>query len=84
MVAEIKLFYFVYQISGLMFPKMSTPRRRFYRHRITSTRRYSNAVKMVEIDLEESPVLIAGLKMVNVFPYLILYNQGNIILREVG
>jgi len=43
-----------------------------------------DALKMVEIDLEESPGLIAALKTVNVFPYLILYDQGNIILKKAG
>ena len=42
------------------------------------------AVKIVEIDLEESPSLIAALKTVNLFPYLILYNQGTIILKKAG
>jgi thiol-disulfide isomerase/thioredoxin len=43
-----------------------------------------NAVKIVEIDLEENPALIAALKTVNVFPYLILYDQGTIVLKKGG
>lgn len=47
-------------------------------------KQHGDALKTVEIDLEESPALIAALKTVNVFPYLILYNQGDIILKKAG
>jgi rhodanese-related sulfurtransferase len=43
-----------------------------------------DAVKIIEIDLEESPALIAQLKTVDVFPYLILYKQGDIALKRSG
>ena len=43
-----------------------------------------DAVKIIEIDLEESPELITQLKTVNVFPCLILYNQGKIALKRSG
>jgi rhodanese-related sulfurtransferase len=43
-----------------------------------------DAVKIVEIELEESPQLIAALKTVDVFPYLILYEHGEIVLKKSG
>ncbi len=41
-------------------------------------------LKIVEIQLEESPQLIAELKTVDVFPYLILYNQGAVTFKKGG
>jgi thiol-disulfide isomerase/thioredoxin len=43
-----------------------------------------DAVKILEIDLEESPQLIGELKTVTSFPYLILYKQGEIVLKKTG
>jgi rhodanese-related sulfurtransferase len=43
-----------------------------------------NALKIIEIVLEESPALIAALKTVDVFPYLILYKRGAVILKRSG
>ena len=42
------------------------------------------ALKIVELGLEESPELIASLKTVNAFPYLILYQQGEIVWQRSG
>ncbi|MEI9942800.1 MAG: thioredoxin family protein [Chitinophagaceae bacterium] len=41
-------------------------------------------LKIIEIDLEESPQLITELKMVNAFPYLIVYRQGKIVFQKSG
>jgi rhodanese-related sulfurtransferase len=41
-------------------------------------------LKIVEIDLEESPQVIADLKTVNVFPTLILYQKGKIVFKKDG
>lgn len=43
-----------------------------------------SAVKIVELELEENPELIASLKMVTGFPYLILYKQGEIAWKRAG
>lgn len=47
-------------------------------------REHGDALKIVEIELEESPELIASLKTVSAFPYLILYKQGDIVLKRAG
>lgn len=45
---------------------------------------YGADLKIVEIDLEESPQVIADLKTVNVFPTLILYQKGRIVFKKEG
>ena len=45
---------------------------------------HGDALKIVEIELEDSPQLIASLKTVSSFPYIILYKQGNISLKKSG
>jgi rhodanese-related sulfurtransferase/glutaredoxin len=45
---------------------------------------YPAGVKILEIELEENPQLIAALKTVNVFPYFILYNKGAIVYKRSG
>ncbi|OOG70428.1 thioredoxin domain-containing protein [Flavobacterium sp. A45] len=45
---------------------------------------YGANLKIVEIDLEESPQVIADLKTVKVFPTLILYKNGKIIFKKEG
>lgn len=45
---------------------------------------YGSHLKIVEIDLEESPQVIAGLKTVNVFPTLVLYQKGKIVFKKDG
>lgn len=45
---------------------------------------YGTNLKIIEIDLEESPQVIADLKTVNVFPTLILYQNGKIIFKKDG
>ena len=47
-------------------------------------REYGDLLKIVEIDLEDSPQLISDLKTVNVFPYLILYKQGEVVFTKSG
>jgi rhodanese-related sulfurtransferase/glutaredoxin len=42
------------------------------------------ALKIVELELEDSPQLISSLKTVTAFPYLILYREGNIVLQRSG
>jgi len=53
---------------------------------ILETLRQENgaALKIVELDLEESPELIASLKTVTAFPYLILYQQGEVVWKQSG
>jgi len=53
---------------------------------ILETLRQENgpALKIVELDLEESPELIASLKIVTAFPYLILYKQGEVVWKQSG
>ncbi|MES2574058.1 MAG: thioredoxin domain-containing protein [Bacteroidota bacterium] len=41
-------------------------------------------LKIVEIDLEDSPQVIADLKTVKVFPTLILYQNGKIVFKKDG
>ena len=45
---------------------------------------YPEGLKILEIELEENPQLIAALETVNVFPYFILYNRGNIVYKKSG
>ncbi|OOV19293.1 thioredoxin domain-containing protein [Flavobacterium sp. LM4] len=45
---------------------------------------YGDKVKIVEIELEESPQVIADLKTVKVFPTLILYQNGQIVFKKEG
>lgn len=45
---------------------------------------YGNNLKIVEIELEDSPQVIADLKTVKVFPTLILYRDGKIVFKEEG
>lgn len=45
---------------------------------------YGNNLKIVEIDLEDNPQIIADLKTVKVFPTLILYKKGKIIFKKDG
>ena len=47
-------------------------------------RENGDALKIVEIDLEESPQLISELKTVDAFPYLILYKKGEVALKRSG
>ena len=46
--------------------------------------RYGEKLKIVQIELEESPQVIADLKTVKVFPTLILYQNGKIIFKKDG
>lgn len=45
---------------------------------------YGSNLKIIEIDLEESPQVIADLKEIKVFPTLLLYQNGKIILKKEG
>jgi rhodanese-related sulfurtransferase len=45
---------------------------------------YGENVKIVEIDFEDSPQVIADLKTVKVFPTLILYQNGKIVFKKDG
>lgn len=45
---------------------------------------YGENLKIVEIDLEENPQLIADLKTVKVFPTLILYRKGKVVFKNEG
>lgn len=45
---------------------------------------YGEKLKIVQIELEESPQVIADLKTVRVFPTLILYQNGNIVFKNDG
>lgn len=45
---------------------------------------YGNNLKIVEIDLEDNPQIIADLKTVKVFPTLILYKKGKIAFKKDG
>ncbi|MBW1654167.1 thioredoxin domain-containing protein [Flavobacterium quisquiliarum] len=45
---------------------------------------YGSNLKIVEIELEDSPQVIADLKKVKVFPTLILYENGKIIFKKEG
>ncbi|MDQ6529897.1 thioredoxin domain-containing protein [Flavobacterium sp. LHD-85] len=45
---------------------------------------YGSNLKIIEIELEDSPQVIADLKTVKVFPTLILYENGKIIFKKEG
>jgi len=45
---------------------------------------YGEQVKIVEIDLEENPQIIADIKTVKVFPTLILYQNGKVVFKKDG
>ncbi|WP_026730276.1 thioredoxin domain-containing protein [Flavobacterium denitrificans] len=45
---------------------------------------YGTNLKVVEIDLEDNTQVIADLKTIKVFPTLILYQNGKIILKKEG
>lgn len=45
---------------------------------------YGNAIKEVEIDVQDSPQLIAELKLVTSIPFVLIYNNGNIVLKRTG
>lgn len=45
---------------------------------------YGENLKIVEIELETSPQVIADLKTVKVFPTLILYQNGKIVFKKEG
>lgn len=45
---------------------------------------YGSNLKIVEIDLEDSPQVIADLKTVKVLPTLILYKDGKIVFKKEG
>ncbi len=45
---------------------------------------YGSNLKIVEIDLEDNPQVIADLKTVKVFPTLILYQNGKIVFKKDG
>lgn len=45
---------------------------------------YGTNVKIVEIDLEDNPQIIADLKTVTVFPTLVLYQNGKIVFKKDG
>lgn len=45
---------------------------------------YGENLKIVEIELEDSPQVIADLKTVKVFPTLILYRDGKIVFKKEG
>lgn len=45
---------------------------------------YGENLKIVEIDLEDNPQVIADLKTVHVFPTLILYKGGKIVFKKDG
>ena len=45
---------------------------------------YGEKLKIVQIELEESPQVIADLKTVKVFPTLILYQNGKIVFQKDG
>jgi rhodanese-related sulfurtransferase/glutaredoxin len=50
----------------------------------TLRKEHGNALKIVELELEESPQLIASLKTVTSFPYLILYKEGKTTFKKSG
>ncbi|WP_264524654.1 thioredoxin domain-containing protein [Flavobacterium sp. N502536] len=45
---------------------------------------YGTNLKIIEIDLEDSPQVIADLKTVKVLPTLILYKKGKIVFKKEG
>ena len=50
----------------------------------TLRQEHGAALKIVELELEESPALIASLNTVTSFPYLILYRRGQIVYKREG
>lgn len=50
----------------------------------TLRQEHGKNLKIVELELEENPELIASLKTVTGFPYLILYKQGEIVWKKAG
>ena len=53
-------------------------------HIIESLSKYGTNLKVVEIDLEDNPQFIADLKIIKVFPTLILYKNGKIVFKKEG
>ena len=45
---------------------------------------YGTNLKVVEIDLEDNPQIIADLKTIKVFPTLILYQKGKVTFKKDG
>jgi thiol-disulfide isomerase/thioredoxin len=45
---------------------------------------YGTNLKVLEIDLEDNPQFIADLKIIKVFPTLILYKNGKIVFKKEG
>lgn len=45
---------------------------------------HGDKLSIVELELEESPQLIAQLKTVTAFPYLILYRNGSVVFSRSG
>ncbi|MFN8354389.1 MAG: thioredoxin domain-containing protein [Spirosomataceae bacterium] len=45
---------------------------------------HGSSLKIIELELEENPELIASLKTVTGFPYLIVYKQGSPVLKKAG
>lgn len=45
---------------------------------------HGEKLKIVEIDLEENPQVIADLKEIHVFPTLILYQNGKVVFKKEG
>ncbi len=50
----------------------------------TLRQQYGNNLTILELELEENPSLIASLKTVSSFPYLILYKDGKTVLKKAG
>ncbi|WP_046242794.1 rhodanese-like domain-containing protein [Hymenobacter terrenus] len=50
----------------------------------TLRKEHGTALKIVELELEENAALISSLKTVTSFPYLILYRQGQVVLKHEG
>ena len=46
--------------------------------------KYGTSLKIVELNLENDPDLIASLKTVTAFPYLIIYQDGKPVLKKAG
>ncbi|TDX12547.1 thioredoxin domain-containing protein [Flavobacterium sp. S87F.05.LMB.W.Kidney.N] len=45
---------------------------------------YGSNLKIVEIELEDSPQVIADLKTIKIFPTLLLYQDGKIVFKKEG
>lgn len=45
---------------------------------------YGTNLKVIEIDLEDNPQFIADLKIIKVFPTLILYKNGKMVFKKEG